>query len=152
VHTAPVPADGQPRVYLLAGLMYCGICGRLTDSHWVHDRAGYRCRHGHTSAHPDQPTRPKILYVREDRLLERIHSDRELRRQLPELARQAADRVAGWLRTNDMIVVCDHTIWAIESDTLRIELAIAANQAFTMPVQRSDTAFHTERSSRSMWK
>ena len=44
MHTAPVPADGTPCDYLLAGLVFCGICGRLTDSHWVHDRAGYHNR------------------------------------------------------------------------------------------------------------
>ncbi len=49
VHTAPTPADGIPRDYQLAGLVYCGICGRLMDSHWVHGRAGYRCRHGRSS-------------------------------------------------------------------------------------------------------
>jgi hypothetical protein len=31
--------------------------------------------------------------------------------------------VAKCLRANDMIVVCDHTTWAVESDTIRIELA-----------------------------
>jgi len=53
VHTAPVPADGEPRHYLLAGLVFCGICGRLMDSHWVHDRPSY---------------------LREDHLLERIRA------------------------------------------------------------------------------
>ena len=34
----------MPRDYVLAGLVFCGICGRLMDSHWVHDRASYLCR------------------------------------------------------------------------------------------------------------
>jgi hypothetical protein len=37
--------------------------------HWVHGRAGYRCRHGHTSANPPGPDAPKRLDIREDRLL-----------------------------------------------------------------------------------
>jgi hypothetical protein len=80
VHTAPVPIGGTRRNYVLAGLVYCGICGRLMDSHWVHERASYRCRHGHSRARPVS-TRPKILYVREDQLLDRIGSDGRLRRR-----------------------------------------------------------------------
>jgi hypothetical protein len=61
--------------------------------------------------------------MREDHLLDRIRGDCELRRQLPELVSHDANGVAGCLRTNDMIVVCDHAVWAAESDTLRVELA-----------------------------
>ena len=39
------------------------------DAHWINHRAGYRCRHGHSSAKPDDPTRPTNLYVREDETL-----------------------------------------------------------------------------------
>ncbi|MEU3645239.1 pentapeptide repeat-containing protein [Lentzea sp. NPDC034063] len=38
--------DGEVRCYMLAGLVVCGLCGRRMDKHWVHGRAGYRCRHG----------------------------------------------------------------------------------------------------------
>jgi len=44
------------------------------DSHWVNDRAGYRCRHGHTSAKTRAPDQPGNLYVREDRLLDLLAS------------------------------------------------------------------------------
>ena len=50
IHTTPVPVGGTPRCYVLTGLVCCGICGRVMDSHWVHQRPGYRCRHGHNSA------------------------------------------------------------------------------------------------------
>lgn len=126
VHTAPTLADGIPRDYRLAGLVYCGICGRLMDSHWVHGRAGYRCRHGRTSAQPASPNRPKILYVREDQLLDRIRSNSELRRQLGGLVPHA---VANFLRAGDMIIVCDHQGWAVESDTTRIDLAPTTGSA-----------------------
>jgi len=43
-------SDGSVRVYLLAGLVRCGLCQRRMDSHRVNGRAGYRCRHGHSSA------------------------------------------------------------------------------------------------------
>src|SRR5215470_17982063 len=66
------PADGVTRTYAFVGLLRCQLCGRRMDSHWVHGRPGYRCRHGHTSAQPTTPDRPKTLYLREDRILVRI--------------------------------------------------------------------------------
>jgi hypothetical protein len=130
VHTAPIPADGVRRDYVLAGLVYCGVCGRLMDSHWVHERPSYRCRHGRTSAQPGSPSHPKILYVREDHLLACLRSDRHLRRQLAELADPDPNAVAVGLHVNNAIVVCDHDTWAIESDTTRIELAPATASGF----------------------
>ena len=56
-------------MYLLAGLVRCRPCGRRMDAHWVNNRAGYRCRHGHTSAQRATPDRAKNLYVREDHIL-----------------------------------------------------------------------------------
>ena len=50
--------DGEVRRYVLAGLILCGLCGRRMDAHWVNDRAGYRCRHGHSSAQPRSRTGP----------------------------------------------------------------------------------------------
>jgi DNA invertase Pin-like site-specific DNA recombinase len=54
---------------LLAGLLACGMCGRRMESAWSNSKAGYRCRHGHTSAMAPDPARPKNTYVREDKLL-----------------------------------------------------------------------------------
>jgi hypothetical protein len=64
--------DGEVRHYLFAGLVVCGLCGRRMDAHWVHGRAGYRCRHGFTSAKRRSDSAPRNLYVREDRLLETL--------------------------------------------------------------------------------
>jgi hypothetical protein len=114
-HTAPVPADGMPRDYVLAGLVFCGICGRLMDSHWVHERASYRCRHGRTCAHPGASSHPKILYAREDHLLASIRSDRQLRRQFTGLGSLDPDVVVGCLRAHDMVVIGDHDGWVVES-------------------------------------
>lgn len=62
-------ADGDTRIYLLAGLVRCGACGRRMDAHWVHGRPGYRCRHGHTSSRSPSTSRMRGFYVREDHVL-----------------------------------------------------------------------------------
>ncbi|MBB5803451.1 hypothetical protein F4560_003219 [Saccharothrix ecbatanensis] len=59
-------------VYALSGRLRCGLCGRRLDSHRVHDRPAYRCRHGHTSTHTRSENTPRNLYLREDHLLTRI--------------------------------------------------------------------------------
>lgn len=58
--------DDTRRRYLLRGLLRCGHCGRRMDSHWVHERAGYRCRHGQRSTRSRSANAPDNLYVRED--------------------------------------------------------------------------------------
>ena len=72
----PSPKDDlagpQKRRSLLAGLLACGTCGRRMESAWSNGKPAYRCRHGHTSAMPPDPDRPKNAYVREDRLLPRL--------------------------------------------------------------------------------
>ncbi len=63
ITATPRPETGEPRNYLLTGLLRCGICGRTLDAHWVYRRPGYRCRHGHTSAR-DRRTRPGQEHLR----------------------------------------------------------------------------------------
>jgi hypothetical protein len=65
-------ADGGGHAYRLSGKLHCGLCGRRMDSHRVHDRPAYRCRHGHTSARTRPADAPGNLYLREDHLLARI--------------------------------------------------------------------------------
>jgi DNA invertase Pin-like site-specific DNA recombinase len=65
-------ADGGEHVYVLAGRLQCGVCGRKMDSHRSHGRAAYRCRHGHTTACARPEDAPGNLYLREDHLLARI--------------------------------------------------------------------------------
>jgi hypothetical protein len=45
---------------------------RRMESCWVHGRAGYRCRHGHSSGKMASPQRPANLYLREDVILARV--------------------------------------------------------------------------------
>ncbi|MBB4910679.1 recombinase family protein [Actinophytocola algeriensis] len=84
MRTGRTTKDGETRQYALAGLVGCGVCGRRMDAHWVHGRAGYRCRHGYNSATP-RSAAPRNVYVREDRLLE----------VLPGLLGGSEDRGAG---------------------------------------------------------
>jgi hypothetical protein len=63
------PAGPEKRRYLLGSLLTCGVCGRRMESAWSNGKPAYRCRHGHTSAMPSDPGRPKNACVREDRIL-----------------------------------------------------------------------------------
>jgi site-specific DNA recombinase len=69
IRSNPMPEDGSVCTFLLAGLLCCQRCGRRLESHWVHGRPGYRCRHGHSSAKPAATDRPKTVYLREDDIL-----------------------------------------------------------------------------------
>jgi hypothetical protein len=69
----PAPSTGlaapRRRIYLLAGLLVCGVCGRRMESAWSNGKPAYRCRYGHTSAASPDPGRSPNAYIREDRLL-----------------------------------------------------------------------------------
>lgn len=155
IHTAPTPVDGTPRHYILAGLVCCGVCGRIMDSHWVHGRPGYRCRHGYTSSRTKASPRPKILYIREDHLLDPVQQDRALHRNHPRLGSLDPEKVAAYLHTNNMIIVCDHHTWTIESDTATYTLnpsgSVFAATA-KIPVQRDGDHAKHEELSRFVWK
>jgi hypothetical protein len=73
------------------------------DAHWVNDRAGYRCRHGHNSARRATPDRLRNLYVREDLLIA----------ELVQHALIDADDPAEYLRSRDMVVVHDRAGWSL---------------------------------------
>ena len=66
------PGSPAARCYRLAGLLRCGICGRLLESCWSNGKPAYRCRHGHTSATGPGPARPKNAYIREAQILPRL--------------------------------------------------------------------------------
>jgi site-specific DNA recombinase len=102
VNASPTPAGGGSDRYLLVGLVRCGLCQRRMDSHWVHDRAGYRCRHGHTAANPRRTRRPKTLYRREDQILERV---RAALGDHPDLGHRPR-AIAEHLRDNNLTVIC----------------------------------------------
>jgi site-specific DNA recombinase len=96
VRSTRAAGDAKPRIYRLAGLRRCGLCGRRLDSHWVNDRPGYRCRHGFNCASPitDRHDRERVIYVREDELLHDLASTlRQANGQQP-----APDEVPALLR------------------------------------------------------
>jgi site-specific DNA recombinase len=66
------PDGPAGRCYRLAGLLRCGICGRLLESCWSNRKTACRCRHGHTSATRPDPARPKNTYIREAQILPRL--------------------------------------------------------------------------------
>jgi site-specific DNA recombinase len=69
IHAQRDSATAAGHRYQLAGLLRCGNCGCRLESCWANSRPAYRCRHGHTSATPRDPSRPKNLYVRQDLIL-----------------------------------------------------------------------------------
>ncbi|WP_127507796.1 zinc ribbon domain-containing protein [Actinoplanes solisilvae] len=56
------PADGPSRRYALTGLLICATCGRRLTAHWTLHKPAYRCRHGHTTAHPTAAGTPQWVY------------------------------------------------------------------------------------------
>ncbi|MCK2214068.1 zinc ribbon domain-containing protein [Actinomadura sp. ATCC 31491] len=99
IRAARPTQDGSPRVYLLAGLLKCGFCGRRLDSHWANGRPGYRCRHGYTSARPREAGL-KFLYIREDRLLA------ELLAHVGGRERREPAEIVSAIRAKDLVIVC----------------------------------------------
>lgn len=93
---------------MLAGLVQCQFCGRRLDSHWVNDRPGYRCHHGHTSARKRPPELAKNVYIREDHLLN------DLRAQFAETVGDDAAAIAEYLRSNDL------TLTPLEGQRIRL--------------------------------
>jgi len=72
VHAQKANAHGVTYFYALSGRLHCGSCGRHMDSHQVHARSAYRCRHGHSSTKTRPADAARNLYLREDHLLHRI--------------------------------------------------------------------------------
>ncbi|WP_034271268.1 zinc ribbon domain-containing protein [Haloechinothrix halophila] len=107
VRAARPTADGTTRTYLLTGLVLCGVCERRMEAHWVHGRAGYRCRHGQTSSQRRALPRVKNVYVREDQLLAALA---EQQGQPDHPSTLAAE-----LRQHDMKIVVSATGWTLAS-------------------------------------
>jgi hypothetical protein len=114
IRAARQPQDGLARSYLLSGLVRCGVCGRRMDSHWVHGRAGYRCRHGHSSSRPRAADGPRYVYVREDLLVRELVGRLADRPAVPEVDQVWRSDVASTLaalRAERLLVVHDGRSW-----------------------------------------
>lgn len=116
IRTAPTPRDGTSRRFLLSGLLLCGLCGRQMDAHWVHGRAGYRCRHGHTSVTQRGQDRPKNLYVREDHALAFVTAHLgQIGLRHPVIATDQVE-LAALLHSNDIMITCGRAAWTLEAE------------------------------------
>jgi Recombinase zinc beta ribbon domain/Recombinase len=114
VRAARQTGDGRARSYLLSGLVRCGVCGRRMDSHWVHGRAGYRCRHGHSSSRPRAVDGPRYVYVREDLLVSELVGRLADRPAVPDMNQVRRSDVASTLatlRAEGLLVVHDGRSW-----------------------------------------
>jgi hypothetical protein len=110
IRAARVNDDGAARQYLLSGLIMCDLCGRRMDSHWVNGRAGYRCRHGHSSARPVSSDRPGNLYVREDTLLAELKGRLATENNVADVT---SPELAAYLRSQAMAIVHDRAGWRL---------------------------------------
>jgi DNA invertase Pin-like site-specific DNA recombinase len=105
-----VPQDGQAHRYQLTGLLICKMCGRRLQGHWVNHRPGYRCRHGHTSAHPIDPEGPRWVYWSQTRIVEKVvHTANSALATCAD-----AGQLAAHLRARDALIVCGPDSVAVE--------------------------------------
>ena len=106
-----IPHDSDARRYALTGLLICRPCGRRLQSHWVHGRPGYRCRHGHTSAHPADDG-PRWIYLPEHRI---VTEALDLLTRSGQLAVHAGlDDLIAHLHGRDAVVICDAATLTID--------------------------------------
>jgi hypothetical protein len=83
------------------------------DSHWVHGRAGYRCRHGHRSTASRPADAPENLYVREDVMLRGL-VERFTLDDCEEVGTASPQDAVEFLRSNALVVeVYSPTRWAV---------------------------------------
>ena len=114
IRAARQTRDGRARSYLLSGLVRCGVCGRRMDSHWVHGRAGYRCRHGHSSSRPRAAGGPRYVYVRADLLVRELVGrlgDRPAVPDTNQIRRSDVASTLATLRAERLLVVHDGRSW-----------------------------------------
>lgn len=114
----PTSTDGSTRTFLLTGMLFCHHCLRALDAHWVHDHAGYRCRHGHTTTRIHRQDRVRNIYVRQDRVL------LYLAQHIPQLDHRTtiggldlaaiAMALATFRCDNNVIIICDRYTWRLE--------------------------------------
>ena len=125
---APRPGP-EKRRYLLSGLLVCGTCERRMESAWSNGKPAYRCRHGHTTAAPPDPGRPRNAHVREDRILPRLPAlhllltgpaegtRRRRTRRGTDVRHQAAEDVILYLREHQIIVTYDPVAGTLHAGT-----------------------------------
>src|SRR5215469_4451128 len=61
------------RPYALHGCVWCGVCGRRRQSHWMHDVPYYRCRFPAEYALANRVQHPLNVYLREDHIIGKVN-------------------------------------------------------------------------------
>ncbi|MEU6268344.1 recombinase zinc beta ribbon domain-containing protein [Saccharopolyspora shandongensis] len=137
--------DGEARTYELADLVVCGECDRRMDAHWVHGRAGYRCRHGSTAARSRSSQVPRHVYVREDRLREALPGLHGQHSGAPPEDDVGKD-VGEHLRRAGLEIVCSHVGWRLRPilGSMDPELMAAPGQTSSVP-EADNTVEHRKK-------
>src|SRR5262249_57789339 len=60
--------------YTFAGTLYCGLCDRRMQGHWLRDAPYYRCRFPNEYALANKVTHPRNVYLRQDDFEANINS------------------------------------------------------------------------------
>jgi site-specific DNA recombinase len=72
VKAAKARSDFKPRTYLLRSFLRCGACGLRMHGRERHGVSYYACETSRRQAPLVAPEHPKMVYVREDRAVERV--------------------------------------------------------------------------------
>jgi site-specific DNA recombinase len=124
-------------------------------AHWVHGQPGYRCRHGRNSAKSSATASPKIFYVREDHLVDRIVRSGRLPHDLATGTATDTAAIGVYLQTRSMIIVCNHATWTIETETDVIPLDLPRDRLpaiARIPAQRDGDQPENEQIPHLVWK
>ncbi len=70
--TGPRRRKGRRNVYLLRGLLRCGLCGRLMQGQQNHNEPYYRCKYSDEYARSAELDHPKNIYLREASIINTI--------------------------------------------------------------------------------
>ena len=93
--------------YALRGCVWCGLCGRRMQSHWVHDTPYYRCRFAAEYALANHVEHPLSVNLREDTVIGRV--DRWLLREFaPHRLRETISDLAAAQRAESATRMDDH--------------------------------------------
>ena len=81
---------------------------------WVYGRAGYRCRHGHTSTRR-RDERVSSVYWVERRILNQLLYSLSYQGELPLFA--GVDDLLNHLQTRDLVIICDVATLSLDPPT-----------------------------------
>ncbi len=72
------PCEHKPhrasRTYAFAGTLFCGVCQRRMQEHWINQAPYYRCRFPAEHALANKVDHPRNVYLREDAFGTEVHS------------------------------------------------------------------------------